>query len=317
MSRPFTRHQALQNAAFLAELRRTGNARDAARTLGLHRSTLTKRRAKHPAFAAEWDAALVIANAALIAPRALLGEGDHLQGGGGVSPGKTGSPQPEPRPTRTKSGRLQLRRAQPGRLTRAAEQAFLAALGATANIRLAAAAAGFTHSAFYHRRNHSPAFAREWQLALEQGYDRVEEALLASQQIEAHTDDAWRHNDPPAMPRMTVAESLQLLYLHQKEARLQAEPAHIKRRRGESSEAHSHRQAAMYRANQEREREKYRLAEAARAEAAARSPHEPPPPVLPALDQVTGWSKARGRAPHQQGRALFGGWRLGDGKTRA
>lgn len=44
-SRPFTRRQALQNAAFLEALARTGNARLAARSLGVHRSTFTKRRA--------------------------------------------------------------------------------------------------------------------------------------------------------------------------------------------------------------------------------------------------------------------------------
>ena len=117
------------------------------------------------------------------------------------------------------------------------------------------------------------------------------------------------------MPGMTSDQALQLLYLHQKEARLEAEPAHIRRRRGESSEAHSYRLAAMYRAQQARDREAFLVAEAARTEAAARSRHEPPAPLLPALDQVTGWSKASGRAAHDEGRALFGGWRLGRKRT--
>ena len=43
---------------------------------------------------------------------------------------------------RLKSGRLQVRAAQPGKLTRACEQAFLLALSACANVRLAAAAVG-------------------------------------------------------------------------------------------------------------------------------------------------------------------------------
>jgi transcriptional regulator of acetoin/glycerol metabolism len=172
MPRPLTRAQALQNQAFLAELRRTGNVREAARTLGIHRATLTKRRAKHLAFAAEWDAALALAHA-------------RLNGGEGSRTTAT-----EPRVTRTASGRLQLRRPQRGRLTRAAEQAFLAALSATANVRLAAAAAGFSHSAFYHRRKTHPGFAREMRLALQLGYDRLELALLSSTLPEAHVDDA-------------------------------------------------------------------------------------------------------------------------------
>ncbi|WP_260598330.1 hypothetical protein [Sphingomonas endolithica] len=312
MPRAFTRDQALQNAAFLAELRRTGNARDAARTLGAHRSTFTRRRNKHPAFAADWDAALAVAHAHLNPPP--TGEGDHLPlpaNGGGASPHTTRPAANEPRPTRTKSGRLQLRRAMPQRLTRADEQAFLAALSATANVRLSATAAGFSHSAFYHRRKQSPAFAREMRLALQQGYQRVEMALLASQEIESHADDAWRHNAPPDMPQMTVNQALQLLYLHQKEARSWAEPQHLKRRLGEPHEVRLYRLAIMAEARNEREREKYRIAEAARAAARVHpSPHEPPPPQLPALDQVTGWSKASGQAPYDESRALFGGWRL-------
>ncbi|MEG3088186.1 hypothetical protein [Sphingomonas sp. PB4P5] len=329
MPRPFNRAQALQNAAFLAELRRTGNVRDAARTLGVHRATFTKRRAKHPPFAADWDAALVIASAILKSPSRVrtsgrscsrhdLNDAGHRSSDAGLGEGLSSNGAPatanEPRPTRTRSGRLQLRRAQPRRLTRAAEQAFLFALAATANIRLSAAAAGFTHSAFYQRRKHSPAFAREWHLALEQGYGRVEEALLASLTPHAYVDDAWRHNDPPDMPQMTPSQQLQLLYLHQKEARLLAEPPHFKRRRGESSEVYAYRLATMCRARQEQDRQAFLVAEAARAET-ARSPHEPPAPVLPVLDQVTGWSKASGRAAHDAGRALFGGWRLGDGKN--
>jgi len=56
--RHFTRRQSLQNARFIAALRRTGNARLAASQLGVHRATYTKRRARNPAFAAVWDAAL-------------------------------------------------------------------------------------------------------------------------------------------------------------------------------------------------------------------------------------------------------------------
>jgi len=59
--RPFTRAQQRQNARFLAARADTGNARLAARALGVHRSTYTKRRARCPAFAAAWDEALAAA----------------------------------------------------------------------------------------------------------------------------------------------------------------------------------------------------------------------------------------------------------------
>jgi hypothetical protein len=275
-TRPFNRRQAKENAAFLTALRRTGNAREAARSLGFHRSTMTKRRARDAAFAAEWDAALVFAHASLNAAE----------------------PQPnttaEPRPIRTASGRMQLRALPARALDRAAEQAFLSALSATANVRLSAAAAGFSHSAFYARRRQSPAFAREMQLALETGYERVELALLAAALPSSYADDAWRHNDPPPIPSMTADEALMLLRLHHQSVRLQEEPPHIKRRRGESREAHSYRLSEMYKARLQRDRDAFDVAEAERRAAGIPSPFEPTPPSLPALNQVTGWRKGKG-----------------------
>ena len=309
----FTRRQAAQNAVFLAALRRTGNVRDAATTLGYNRSTFTKRRAAHPAFAAKWDAALVTANAALNLPSRLR------EGSGEGSAANAAIPIASPTTTRTANGRLQLRRPIANRLDHAAEQAFLTALSATANVRLSAAAAGFSHSAFYARRKASPAFAREMRLALERGYEQVESALLAGSMPGAHDHDEWRHNDPPPIPPMTANQALQLLHLHAKTVHLQEEPPHIKRRRGESSEAHSYRLTAMYEARQARAREDFDIAEAARRERGEPTLMNPYPAQravhLPALDQVTGWSKADPtKVAHDPSVALFGGWRFKDRK---
>ncbi len=299
MGRPFNRRQAQENDAFLAALRRTGNAREAARSLGLNRTTMIRRRNCDAAFAAEWDAALTLAHARLNAAEPVE------------------NPEREPHIVHFAAGRLQLRRARRRRLDREAEQTFLAALSATANVRLSAAAAGFTHSAFYHRRQESPAFAREMRLALEMGYERLELAMLEAADPESYRDDAWRHNDPPPIPQLTPSEALQLLHLHQKEVRLQAEPDHIKRRRGESSEARSFRLGAMYEARQQRDREAFYIAEAERR--ARGIPHLFGPKILPlpALDQVKGWSKAD---PEKRGqdrdRPMFGGWRIGDWKGK-
>lgn len=280
-TRPFNRRQAKENAAFIAALRRTGNAREAARSLGFHRSTMTKRRARDAAFAAEWDAALAIAHA-------------HLNR---AAPPPDAAPAGEPRAIRTASGRMQLRTLPARALDRAAEQVFLSALSATANVRLSAAAAGFSHSAFYARRRQSPAFAREMRLALETGYERVEMALMAAARPSSYADDAWRHNDPPPIPSMTADEALMLLRLHHQSVRLQEEPPHIKRRRGESREAHSYRLSEMYKARLQRARDAFDIAEAARRSATpatSESPHEEPFPTLPALDQVKGWRKEKG-----------------------
>src|SRR5436853_5031846 len=95
---------------------------------------------------------------------------------------------------RRNDGKLQMRRAQPGKLTREAEQAFLAALSATCNMSLAAAAVGANFNAFNRRRKRDPAFAREVRLALARGYEALELALIESTVPASHEHDEWRHN---------------------------------------------------------------------------------------------------------------------------
>jgi hypothetical protein len=315
MSRPLNRAQALQHHAFLRELRRTGNVRLSARTVGLKYSTIQHRRRQHPAFAARWDAAIVFAQARFDrqgrhgpTARTNAGTGGNRTAGG------------EPVIVRRNDGKLQMRAAQPGKLTRQCEQAFLSALSATANVRLSAAAAGAGGAAFYRRKRNDPAFAREWRLALEQGYERLETALLASAAPASHEDDGWRHNEPPDLPPMTVNQALQLMYLHQKEARLLAEPPHLRRRNGESREAHRFRVAAMAEEQLRQEQEKFEVAEAARRARGVPGLLESwrATAALPDLGQVTGWSRANaGKAPHDPTRALFGGWRMENlAKTR-
>ena len=73
------------------------------------------------------------------------------------------------------------------------------------------------------------------------------------------------------------------------------------------------------------DREGHEVARALRGGGEAPEHLEPAPPVLPALEQVTGWSKARpepvegadpAKQPHHPDRALFGGWRLNDWEGR-
>ena len=329
--RPFTRRQALQNQAFLEVLRATGNPRLAASLIGVHRSTYTKRRAKSAAFATGWDAALAAAHARFHLsggprppenpPLRLQGRGTARRAVEGQSLRTKGG---ELFVGRTRGGRLQLRRAPPGWMTKAGEQAFFFALSATANVRLSAAAAGFSHSAFYAKaRLHAP-FAREMRLSLHTGYERVECALIAAGLPESHEDDAWRHNDPPPIPPMTANQAIQLLSLHEKSVRQGWERPHRRKRRGEPWETYTERLRAMWTAEKNREAEDAALRRAAqyedegsRGEASWdwRLPEEPPPPQLPPLALVTGWSKAdpdRVKVTHNPDLALFGGWRLKD-----
>lgn len=310
MSGRITRNQALQNRAFLADLETTGNVRETCRRLGIHRATMTKRRARDPGFATRWDAALAVAHARLAATKDAQGTADHPV-----------------RLMRTTKGRLQMRRQRPGRLTREGEQAFLFALTACANVRLAAAAAGFSHSAFYYRAKTSSAFKREMQLALELGYERLEMALLAESCPDSAEDDAWRSNAPPPIPPMTADQAMTLLQMHYRTTQLWAEAPYMKRRRGETGAEWSHRRAADYLAERRRQDDEARVARAAHeAFQGPPSPFEPPPPWLPDLAQLTQWSSSTS----QPGRcvptveevserlriAAQGGWGPGNGKIR-
>jgi hypothetical protein len=240
-----------------------------------------------------------------------------------------------------------MQRAAPGRLTPEAEQAFLSALSVTCNMSLAAAAVGACFGAFNKRRKADPAFAREVRLALARGYEALERGLLESSAAASHEHDKWRSNDPPAMPPMSVAQALQLMYLHQKAALLVDEPTPMRRRRGESRDACNERLALMSEARDARALEAFEVAEAERMERgepawgpageAVRAsfdtrrslrsgPTEDDPSIrgfaatqderglgLPDLAQVTGWSRADpGRAADGEAPALFGGWRIED-----
>ncbi len=216
---------------------------------------------------------------------------------------------------------MQLRRAQAGKLTPAAEQAFLAAVSATCNLSLAAAAVGSCFGAFDRRRKKDPAFARELRLALQRGYEALEAALLESGAPASHEHGDWRHNSPPAMPPMSVNQALQLMYLHQKAALLVDEPTPMRRRRGESRDACNERLALMSEARDQRAREAFEVAEAerwARGEPAWGPAGQAVRDRLGRaglmdLAQVSGWSRADpAKTPHDPDRALFGGWRIED-----
>jgi len=61
-----------------------------------------------------------------------------------------------------------------------AEAVFLAELGATCNVRAAAAAAGFTTTAICNRRMQSPGFRAAWDEVIDRGYARIEALLIGT-----------------------------------------------------------------------------------------------------------------------------------------
>ncbi len=244
--RPFTRRQALQNARFLEMLARTGNARLAARQLGCNRSTFTKRRARSPAFAARWEAALAAAHARFHQSGGTRPPEVEVMSRNRSSRAKSRGacdesvPAPldyardernrsqalrtqggEPTIVRLKNGRLQLRSAAPGRMTKAAEQAFFSALGETANIRLAAAEAGFAHSSILARARRDPAFAHELRTRTAIAADRlvwaeVERSLRSAACPEPGRRGDYDFNPDIPIPPMTAEQAiLQLTYHRQ------------------------------------------------------------------------------------------------------
>ncbi len=97
-----------------------------------------------------------------------------------------------------------------------AEEAFFDALAASCNVRWSAAAVGFTTYTVYRQRRMRPDFARKWQAALEQGYLRLEMALLTG--AVAAVESGEVDPDHP-IPPMSVEQAQNVLRAHRNEVR--------------------------------------------------------------------------------------------------
>lgn len=97
-----------------------------------------------------------------------------------------------------------------------AEEAFFDHLAASCNVRASAEAVGFTADTVYRQRRMRPEFAQRWQAALEQGYARLEMALVeaANDTLEDVEFDAER-----PIPKMTVEQAMNVLRAHRNEVR--------------------------------------------------------------------------------------------------
>lgn len=293
--------------------------------------TMYARRRRDPALAVEWDAALAVSAASA--------GGERVDGG--VAPGY--------HKVRLANGRVQLRRVREGGLDGDGEQRFLLSLAATANVQLSAKAAGFSAGSIYQRAHADPGFAREMRIALQVGYERLEFALIHGFTAGSHSQDAWRHNEPPEIPPMRPEQALQQLHLHEKAAKMWSTRPSERPRPGETTDQWSARMATITRA---RQRCEYEDAEVARTE--GRTPEPPsrfegdmavydlseklraevlasaPPKAQPAVGTVR-WAKqtlrqskeaaAAGEAPGERevrmkrtGEAMFGGWRVTPGE---
>lgn len=193
-----------RRAAFFRALEETGNQTLAAERAKVSRSWVSTWRARDPAFSAEVDRALLTAKARL----------DHAPG---VGPdGAWRAQDGEELAVRGSNGRwTQVARARLRQWTPRAEARFLGSLAANCNVKLACAAVGLSPASAYNHRGRWPAFAEKWDAAIEQGYDRLATALMAS--AGAMLGDADMAPEA-AMGPMTVEDAIRLLGLHQRRA---------------------------------------------------------------------------------------------------
>lgn len=110
---------------------------------------------------------------------------------------------------------LKVVRSTGARWTDEAAERFLDSLAASCNVTLSAERAGFRVETVYKHRREDAVFARRWQAALEQGYARIEMALVrrAADAMEGLAPD-------PAtpIPEMTVEQALKVLSRHRSAA---------------------------------------------------------------------------------------------------
>ena len=205
---------------FLAALRQGGNQTIAAERAKVSRSWVQLHRSADPAFRQAVDEAVAEAKAALQQAQDERGDGLKPPTGWGFLDGA----ELVVRGTGGDGGgkRVQIARARMRGWSPRVEERFLAALGATCNVKAACAAVGLTAASAYRHRARWPAFARRWRAAVEEGYDRLEMGL-----IEAAGNFLSGESLPDAEPlsAMTVDHAIHLLHMHKHEVhRIGARP---------------------------------------------------------------------------------------------
>lgn len=108
---------------------------------------------------------------------------------------------------RGQGGAVKVVRAGAGRWSAGAEERFPVELSASASIRRAAAAAGFSQAAIYRRRLKQRLFAAAWDAAIETGKARVE-ALLVEAATHSFDPDSLPISDDH--PNISVAEAISI-----------------------------------------------------------------------------------------------------------
>jgi hypothetical protein len=194
-----------RRGAFLRALAATGNQTLAAEKAGVSRSWVGKARGLDAGFDAACRAAIAAAGARLKG-----GEGNRPPKGWGLLDGA------ELVVRGTNGRRVQIARARAGQWTARTEQRFLAAAGATLNVKASCAEAGKSFGSAYAHRGRWPGFARRWEETLDAGTDRLEERLIERAENPFAEPETPLPGAQPSLPGMTVAEAIHLLHMHRR-----------------------------------------------------------------------------------------------------
>ena len=191
-------------AAFLKALAETGNQTIAAERAKVSRSWVGLRRGEDPAFRAAMGQAIAAAKARL-----------NRAAGVGPAPGWR-TQDGEELTVRGSNGRwTQVARARPRQWTPRLEARFLASLATNCNVKLACAAVGLSQQSAYGHRKRWAAFAERWDQAIEDGYDRLATAVVASAGAMLGDDEMAPEVD---MGPIGFEQAIRLLGIHQRRA---------------------------------------------------------------------------------------------------
>lgn len=111
------------------------------------------------------------------------------------------------------NGPLQIKKTKANGWTKARRAAFLTELAMSCNVRRAHGVAEMAQGSAYRLRRRDSLFARQWQEALELGYERLEMALVR-RALEAVDELALDDEGKEPVEKMTVAQAITLLRQH-------------------------------------------------------------------------------------------------------
>lgn len=196
---------AARRAAFLKALAETGSLTLSAGRARVNKDWSLWHRKRDPAFAAACREAIAAAEASLdfaryergMAPPSGWGSLDGVQLVVRGAPGR----------------RAQIRRARVDGWSPAVERRFLGVLAGTCNVLAACTEIRMTQASAYYHRRQWPAFAKLWDAAIDEGYARLELALLEN------GNNLFSQADlPPALdiPPMHASDAIHLLHMHRR-----------------------------------------------------------------------------------------------------